>query len=203
METDLTMKDHELIKKLLEKDEGAFRYAIKHYQGAMQYVATAIVGDSIADEIVQDAWLAVLKALPKFEGRSSLKTWILRIVSNGAKTRLRKESRMVSSGDAQDMETSAISAARFKADGHWQSPPNEWQAETPESLLSSEQLKEKMLATMEQLPDLQKTVLMLREIEGLEMEDICKILDISESNSRVLLHRARARMWESIDQFKA
>ena len=197
------MNEQELIQKLINRDEAAFRYAITSYQKAMRYVAMAIVGDSIADEIVQDAWIAVMKALPKFEGRSSLKTWILRIVSNGAKTRLRKESRMVASGDAQDMETAAIAASRFKENGHWQAGPNQWRGETPESLLASEQLRGKIQSTIDQLPEMQKTVLMLREMEGIKMEEICKILDISESNSRVLLHRARARVWETIDQFKA
>lgn len=196
------MNEKELISKLIAKDENAFRYAIKNFQNSMLYVAVAIVGESIAEEVVQEAWVAVIKAIPKFEGRSSLKTWILRIVSNGAKTRLRKESRTVSMGDAADLETSAIASDRFQANGHWQAPPNAWQAETPESLLASEQLSEKMMRALDQLPDLQKTVLILREIEGLEMEEICKVLDISESNSRVLLHRARSRVWETIDKYK-
>jgi len=198
----MLMKEQELIRKLINKDEDTFRYAIKTYNSSMYYVASAIVGDSIADEVVQEAWVAIIRALPKFEGRSSLKTWILRIVSNGAKTRLRKESRMVSMGDANDMEISGVTADRFKSNGTWQTPPNAWQAETPESLLASEQLKGKMEQAVDQLPEMQKTVLILREIEGLEMEEICKILDISESNSRVLLHRARTRLWDTIDKFK-
>jgi RNA polymerase sigma-70 factor (ECF subfamily) len=196
------MEEQELIKKLIAKDEDAYRYAIKTYNSSMHYVASAIVGDSIADEVVQEAWVAIIRALPKFEGRSSLKTWILRIVSNGAKTRLRKESRTVSMGDANDMETLGVTVDRFKSNGMWQTPPNSWQAETPESLLASEQLRGKMEQVVDQLPEMQKTVLILREIEGLEMEEICKILDISESNSRVLLHRARTRLWETIDKFK-
>lgn len=196
------MEEQELIKKLIVKDEDAYRYAIKTYNSSMHYVALAIVGDSIADEVVQEAWVAIIRALPKFEGRSSLKTWILRIVSNGAKTRLRKESRTVSMGDASDMETLGVTVDRFKSNGMWQTPPNSWQAETPESLLASEQLRGKMEQVVDQLPEMQKTVLILREIEGLEMEEICKILDISESNSRVLLHRARTRLWETIDKFK-
>jgi len=196
------MNKQELIPKLLDKDADAYRYAIKTYHKSMLYVATAIIGDSIAEEVVQEAWVAVIKALPRFEGRSSLKTWILRIVSNGAKTRLRKESRMVAMGDANDMEISAISSGRFNANGTWQTPPSAWQAETPESLLASDQLREKIENTLDQLPDMQKTVLVLREMDGLEMEEICKILDISESNSRVLLHRARTRLWETIDRHK-
>lgn len=196
------MTEKELIAKLINKDEDAYRHAIKTHHNSMLYVATAIVGDSIAEEVVQEAWVAIIKALSKFEGRSSLKTWILRIVSNGAKTRLRKESRMVSMGDASDMETSAMTSDRFHGNGTWQTPPSRWQAETPESLLASEQLRGKMENTLGQLPEMQKTVLMLREIEGLEMAEICKILDISESNSRVLLHRARTRLWETIDQYK-
>jgi len=196
------MNEQELISKLINKDEDAYRYALKTHYNSMNYVATAIVGDSIAEEVVQEAWVAIIKALPKFEGRSSLKTWILRIVSNGAKTRLRKESRTVSMGNASDIETSAMTSDRFHSNGTWQTPPNPWQAETPESLLASEQLREKMENVLAYLPDMQKTVLILREIEGLEMEEICKILDISESNSRVLLHRARTRLWETIDQHK-
>ncbi len=196
------MEERELITKLIDKDEDTFRYAIKTYNSSMHYVASAIVGDSIADEVVQEAWVAIIRALPKFEGRSSLKTWILRIVSNGAKTRLRKESRTISMGDANDMEMLGVTADRFQSNGHWQTPPNPWQSETPESLLASEQLKGKMEQAVDQLPEMQKTVLLLREIEGLEMEEICKILDISESNSRVLLHRARTRLWETIDKFK-
>jgi len=196
------MNEQELIKKLISKNEEAYSHAVKTYHKSMVYVASAIVGDSIADEVVQDAWLAVMKALPRFEGRSSLKTWILRIVSNGAKTRLRKESRMIAMGDASDMETSAMRADRFNSNGTWQTPPNRWQAETPESLMSSEQLREKIESALQQLPEMQKTVLILREFEGMEMEEICKILDISESNSRVLLHRARTRLWETIDLHK-
>lgn len=194
------MDETALIKKLIAGEEAAFRQVVTDYHGLMLYVARTIVGDSVAEEVVQDAWLAVMTALPQFEGRSSLKTWILQIVSNTAKTRRRRETRSVAIGDAADVEL--VSSQRFQADGHWSDPPGQWGLDTPERLLESEQLQTVIAVTLEQLPQMQRAVLTLRDIEGLEMDEVCKILDISESNSRVLLHRARLRVWQAIDQLQ-
>lgn len=192
-----------LIKRLIEGDEAAYRSVVTEYHGLMQHVARRLIGDSLADEVVQEAWVSVLKSLPKFQSRSSLKTWILKIVTNAALSRLKKESRTISMGDAQDVETSAMASDRFKADGHWQSPPGGWAGETPESLLAGEQLNDRINHVISRLPEVQQTILCLRDMEGMEMEDICKILDISESNSRVLLHRARTKVWEAIDRYES
>lgn len=190
-----------LIRQLISGDEAAYRYVVKSYQASMQYVARSIVGSSIADEIVQDAWLSVVKALPKFEGRSSLKTWILRIVSNSAKSRLRKESRQFAAGDAADLEAmSSLPHETFNDKGGWADPPKHWDIDSPDALIASEELNEIVRHTMDKLPPLQQSIIMLREMEGLSMENICKILEISESNSRVLLHRARTKIWQAIDK---
>jgi len=190
-----------LITQLLKGDEQAYRYIVKNYQSSMQYVARSIVGTAIADEIVQDAWLSVIKALPKFEGRSSLKTWILRIVSNSAKSRLRKESRQFAAGDAADLEIlSSLPSEKFNDNGSWATPPKHWDIASPEALIASEELNNVVHRTINKLPTLQQSIVTLREMEGLEMEDICKILEISESNSRVLLHRARTKIWQAIDK---
>ena len=200
METNNFIDEQELIEQLIRGEESAFRYAVTNYQQNMLYVARTIVGPAIADEIVQDAWISIIKALPKFEGRSSLKTWILRIVSNSAKTRLRKESRSIAVGDAQDIEISALSEDRFKSNGHWSSPPAQWSLATPDALLARDDLKDVIEKTIRSLPDIQQTIISLRDMEGMEMSEICKILDVSESNSRVLLHRARTKIWRAIEK---
>jgi len=197
------MKDDILVTKLLAGDETAFRYLVKSYQSIMLKVAQAIVGPSIAEEVVQETWLSVIKALPNFQQRSSLKTWILRIVSNCAKTRLRKESRNIAVGSAEDLAQMSIPADRFTDNGMWQAHPSVWHRETPDQILGSEQLKELIIKEINKLPPLQQSVLILREIEDMEMEEICKILEVSASNSRVLLHRARTQLWNAIDQYES
>ena len=196
------MSEQELIKQLLNGNEQAYRKVVTEYHGSMLYVARAIVGTAIADEVVQEAWVSVIKALPKFEGRSSLKTWILRIVSNNAKTRLRKESRHYSAGDANDVESLAIPADRFTENGHWASPPDTWDIASPDALLASNELQGCIKQAINQLPEIQQSILCLRDMEGMSMQDICKILEISESNSRVLLHRARGKVYLAIEKFQ-
>lgn len=196
------MNDDILITRLLAGDEAAFRHVVGEYHGLMQHVARAIIGSEFAEEIVQDAWLAVLQALPQFERRSSLKTWILQITGNLAKTRLRRERRSVAVGDAADIELVAAAGQMFQPDGHWAEPPGNWHQDTPELVLASEQLRAVIECTLVALPKVQRAVLTLRDVEGLEMDEICNILELSESNSRVLLHRARLRLWQAIDQFQ-
>ncbi|MDH5258390.1 MAG: sigma-70 family RNA polymerase sigma factor [Gammaproteobacteria bacterium] len=196
------MLEQDLINRLLNGDENAYRQVVTDYHSSMLYVARAIIGTAIADEIVQEAWISVIKALPKFEGRSSLKTWILRIVSNNAKSRLRKESKHFSAGDAADLETIGMPHDRFSDDGHWAIPPSRWNIESPEELLTSDELQSCVRQAIDKLPAIQQTILSLRDMDGMSMEDICKILEISESNSRVLLHRARTRVFLAIEKFQ-
>lgn len=193
--------DDELIPKLLDNDETAYKQVVRAYHGIMVHVARSIVGDAIADEVAQEAWVAVLRALPKFERRSSLKTWILRITSNCAKSRLRHESRTVNFDDAGHDGTPMLSDKYFDSTGHWTHPPSVWHADTPDSLLSGSQLQAHIDNALNELPPPQKAVITLRDIQGLDMETICKILEVSESNGRVLLHRARSRIREVINDY--
>jgi RNA polymerase sigma-70 factor (ECF subfamily) len=192
----------DLIAALIDRDESAYRHVIREYQAPMLGLARSIVGEKIADEVVQEAWFSVMRALPKFERRSSLKTWVMRIVANEAKTRLRKESRNVSleglTGDDPEL------AARFNERGHWikGQEPATWGADSPEDLLSSEQLEDCLELVFSALPELQAATIRLREQEGHALKEICNILDVSESNVRVLLHRARARVFNAIDHFE-
>jgi RNA polymerase sigma-70 factor (ECF subfamily) len=187
--------DASLIEDLLKQDQNAFREVIGKYQNAMLSLARSIAGSAIADEIVQESWLAIIKALPGFERRSSLKTWILRIVANEAKTRLRRENRYQS----MDAVHEDSLAARFSADGHWSAPPVEWD---PASLLDSQDLKLCLDRLMSALPSLQSAALKLKQQQGLAASDICNILDISASNLRVLLHRARIRLFQCVEHFQ-
>ena len=168
----------------------------------MVYVAKSIVGDAIADEVAQESWVSVMKALPKFERRSTLKTWIMRIVSNTAKSRLRHESRTVNVDNFEGLSESVINPERFKEGGHWAVPPSIWQGDSPESLLASEQMQGVIDKALKDLGPLQRSVVSLRDIQGLDMDTICKILEVSESNARVLLHRARSQIREAIDEFQ-
>lgn len=195
------MDERALIQLLLAGDQHAYRTVVRAYHGAMIRMARAIAGSAAADDIVQDAWVAVLRALPRFEGRSSLRTWILQIVGNTAKTRRRRDQRNILAGDAADVEDFAVEN-RFHRHGHWDIPPARWKHPSPEQILEHDQLKAVIDQAISDLPESQKTALTLCDIEGIDMAEVCKILEVTESNGRVLLHRARNRVWNAIDRFQ-
>lgn len=191
--------DTELIPRLLAGDEAAYTQVVSAYHGLMIHIAKAIVGGTIADEVAQESWVSVMRALPKFEGRSSLKTWILRIVSNTAKSRLRHESRTISLDSIID-DQPIVDPARFKTSGHWSNPPPMWHGDSPDALLASTELRECIHDALSALPPMQRSVLTLRDMQDFDMDTICKILEVSESNGRVLLHRARSSIQQAIDE---
>ena len=189
-----------LIEGMIANENEAFRVAITQYQTSMKYLALSIVGEKIADEVVQEAWFSALRAIGKFEKRSSLKTWLLRIVANEGKTRLRRENRMTSLEALTAKDPNLLS--RFNDTGQWSPGPMQWVADSPEALLSSDELRQCMDQLIDSLPDLQGATLTLREKQGHSLADICNILDVSESNVRVLLHRARMKLFRCIDHFQ-
>ncbi|OWP49691.1 RNA polymerase sigma factor [Pseudomonas nitroreducens] len=193
--------DSELLSRLLAGDQQAFRTLVATYQGAMRAVAIAIVGAAHADEVVQDAWLAAVRNLDGFQGRSSLKTWLLTITANTAKSRLRKVRRDVSL-DELPAPHGSIDDSRFAADGHWSSAPLAWHEDSPEALLAEDELRQCLENTLLSLSELQRSVLLLRERQGLELEEICNLLEVSLSNVRVLLHRARLKVFASVEHFE-
>ncbi len=194
--------DAVLLEQLLAGDEQAFTQLVRVYHGKLRYLARSIVGEAYADEVVQETWLAVLKALSGFEARSSLKTWIFRILSNTANSRLRGEIRSTPAGDLINEDKHALPATRFDTSGHWKTPPLPWHAETPEALLASDQLRQCLEKTLAVLPVSQKTVIVLRDIEGMPMAEVCNILGVHETNARVLLHRARTRLRAVIEAYE-
>ncbi|MBD9675695.1 RNA polymerase sigma factor [Pseudomonas sp. PDM18] len=193
--------DSELLSRLLAGDQQAFRTLVATYQGAMRAVAIAIVGAAHADEVVQDAWLAAVRNLDGFQGRSSLKTWLLTITANTAKSRLRRVRRDVSLDDLPAPHGS-LDETRFAADGHWSPAPLAWHEDSPEALLAEDELRQCLEKTLLSLSDLQRSVLLLRERQGLELEEICNLLEVSLSNVRVLLHRARLKVFATVEHFE-
>ncbi|MEE3636194.1 RNA polymerase sigma factor [Pseudomonas sp. AL 58] len=191
----------ELLERLLAGEQQAFKELVDTYQSAMRAVAYAIVGNRQADEAVQDAWLAVVRSLPGFQRRSSLKTWLLTITANAAKNRYRQNRREVLLDDLPSPHGS-IGDDRFAADGHWRVAPFAWHEDTPEALLSQDELRQCLEHTLLSLPQLQSSVLILRERQGLALEEICNLLEISLSNVRVLLHRARLKVFATLEHFE-
>ena len=196
-----TALEAELLPQLKTRHEASFNRLVLLYSGTMLGLARSMVGDAIADEVVQEAWLSVYRALPNFEGRSSLKTWILRITANEARTRLRKESRTLAL-DALSPGGEGILTERFGDDGHWRIPPSGWHDDSPDALLTSGEMGDCIEATMARLPDQQQAVFVLKDLEHHSFDEICNILEISASNARVLLHRARLSLFGKIEHFQ-
>jgi RNA polymerase sigma-70 factor (ECF subfamily) len=192
-----------LIQRLKARDEAAFTELIHRYHGYLLPLADFFVSNpSVAEEVVQDAWLAVLNGIDRFEERSSFRTWISRIVMNIARTRGVRESRMVSfsefAADEVQQPDTAIDPVRFRGASddypdHWSVAPRTWNADPEKQLLNVETRKILELA-IESLPEIQRLVLTMRDVHALSSEEVCNVLAISETNQRVLLHRARSKV---------
>jgi RNA polymerase sigma-70 factor (ECF subfamily) len=193
---DLNGADDAVLDRILAGDETAFSSMVATYHGALMRLALTFVADrGVAEEVVQETWLGVIKGLPSFERRSSLSTWIFRILVNRARTRGARDGRVVnfSALDDVDGESSAL-ADRFTAKGRWLQPPSRWHEQTPEDLLLRRETAECLHDAIAGLPANQRAVVTLRDIDGIEAPEVCNILGISETNQRVLLHRARTKI---------
>jgi RNA polymerase sigma-70 factor, ECF subfamily len=200
------LDDAQLVARLRDGDERAFESLVEQHYGTMLALARNYVKTrEVAEEVVQEAWIGVLKGLDRFEGRSSLKTWILRIVVNTAMTRGAREARSVPlSTLAPEGEEAAVEPERFRgADdgfpGHWRAYPGDWGALPEEKLLGRETL-DVIARAIEQLPQAQRTVITLRDIQGCNAEEVCDALEVSDANQRVLLHRARSRVRAALEE---
>ena len=196
----------ELLARLREGDERAFEALVDRHYGTMLAVARGYVKSrAVAEEVVQEAWLGVLNGLDRFEGRSSLRTWIIRIVANIAQTRGAREARSVPlSSLAPEGDEAAVDPDRFRGrddafPGHWRQYPSDWQALPEQSLLGRETL-ELVMGAVKDLPPAQQQVITLRDISGFSAEEVCDALDISGGNQRVLLHRARSRVRSALEE---
>ncbi|HEX6331715.1 MAG TPA: sigma-70 family RNA polymerase sigma factor [Actinomycetota bacterium] len=203
--------DLALVERLRAGDERAFMTLVERYQPAMLRIARMYVSTTaVAEEVVQDAWLGVLKGLDGFEGRSALRTWIFRILVNIAKTRGAREARTLplSSVWTPDPDAEhAVELDRFLSGhdrwpGHWASPPATWETVPEDRLLSTETFR-RVAEAIERLPDNQREVIRLRDVLGWSSQEVCNALDLSETNQRVLLHRARAKVRRALEEYLA
>jgi RNA polymerase sigma-70 factor (ECF subfamily) len=201
------MEDAPLVAALRAGDEAAFRELIRRYGAGMLRVAQMYVSSrAVAEEVVQEAWLGVLNGIDRFEGRSSLKTWLFRIVANTAKTRGVREARSLPfSAFADDEGEATVSPDRFlgsgeRFPGHWAVPPGNW-ARLPEGSLLAAETMDVVRRAIDRLPPAQRSVLTLRDVEGLEADEVCNALDLTETNQRVLLHRARAKVRAALEEY--
>ena len=159
---------------------------------------------AVAEEVVADTWLAVYTGLERFEGRSSLKTWLFRILTNKAKTRGVRESRSVplSSLGGGDEDGPTVDPSRFAKQGWWSGPPRPWDADAARIALDDEAMA-RIRAEIGRLPDVQRMVITLRDIDGLRSDEVTELLGLTPGNQRVILHRARAKVRAALEDYFA
>jgi RNA polymerase sigma-70 factor (ECF subfamily) len=203
--------EHGLLAALRGGDEAAFVGFVRQYHPALVRLATLYVGDhALAEEVAQETWLGVLRGLDRFEGRSSLKTWLFSILVNRAKTRGQRESRSIPFSalwdpDAEPDEPAVEPDRFFPPDhpdwpGHWAAFPKSWDQVPEEALLSQEALAVIQTAVAG-LPPSQREVITLRDIQGWTSDEVCNVLNIGETNQRVLLHRARSKVRHALERY--
>jgi RNA polymerase sigma-70 factor, ECF subfamily len=197
-----TAEERRLVQALRAGDERAFMGIVERYNGALLRLALSFVPSrAVAEEVVQETWLAVIRGLDRFEGRSSLKTWIFRILTNRAKTRGIREGRSLPFS-ALEPDEPAVEAERFHGGdhrwpGHWASAPSGF----PEERLLAAETREVIERTIAALPPTQRAVISLRDIEGWSAEEVCNALTLTETNQRVLLHRARSTVRAALERY--
>ena len=196
--------DDVLVRGLMDGDERVFNALVERWSGMMLRLALVHVeSHAIAEEVVQDAWLTVLRSLDRFERRSSLRTWVLGIVVNCARSRARTERRAV----PLSLQTAVVDPARClpashpRWPHHWAAEPAAWR--TPEGELLAAEIRKVILDAIDGLPSAQREVIALRDLEGLPSTEVCNILGLTDTHQRVLLHRARSRVRHALERYFA
>ena len=201
-------EDSHLLNALRGGDESAFTELVGRYHGSLKRFARSFgATEAVAEEIVQETWLGALQGLDSFAGRSSLKGWLFGIVKNQARRRSERERRSApfsSLAGAEESVGPVVDSLRFQgADAawpdHWSAPPRAW--EDPQRRLASLEAREYLREAISSLPERQRTVVVLRDVEGLDSEEVCELLELSEGNQRVLLHRARAALRNALEGY--
>lgn len=195
--------DPAFLGRLRGGDQAAYRALIRRFHRSLINMANSVIGSAAqAEEVVQDTWLAFFTGVGRFEGRSSIVTWLFTILINRARTRASRERRLVAlppGFDGLGTEERAVPLSAFQPDGHWIETPRLWDDLDPERVLGGRQLWDHVMEVIETLPAGQRAVLIMRDIEGQGAEETCTLLEISAENQRVLLHRARGRVRQAID----
>ncbi|SNC61084.1 RNA polymerase sigma-70 factor, ECF subfamily [Marinobacter sp. es.048] len=193
-------KEQALIEGLQARNDQSYQEAVRTYTSGMLAVARFYLDHSSAEEIVQDCWVTVIDAIQKFEGRSGLKTWLHRIVANRCKNRLRSAKREVSTDFSEALEPEL--ADRFNVKGRWDLPPKLQFHDSADTLMENGALSDCLDKHLSALPETQRSALMLYEAHQHKSDDVCNILDVSASNLRVLLHRARQKIFLMVENFQ-
>ena len=202
--------DLELVQRARSGDEEAFATLVRRYSPSLLRLARMhVASQADAEEAVQETWLGVLRGLDRFEGRSSFKTWLIRILLNRAKTRGVREHRSIrfasrggagGEGGESEGDGPTVDPTRFVEEGAWATPPRRWDTE-PETALESAEARRIAEEAIAELPERQRIVITLRDLEGLSSEDVRNALDLTETNQRVLLHRARAKVRAALEDW--
>lgn len=197
--------DQELVARLVARDEEAFRQLVRLHDPGLRRMARLYVGDAVADDVVQDTWLTVIRGIGGFEGRSSLKTWVYGILVNVARRRAQREGRTVpfASAGAGSGWGGTVDLERLHHPqlglGYWPSPPT-WARDPAEAAVTAE-TREVVLRTMRDLPSAQREVMTLRDIEGWSGPEVSEVLGISDVNQRTLLHRGRVAVRAALEEY--
>jgi RNA polymerase sigma-70 factor (ECF subfamily) len=183
--------DAELLDALRAGDEAAFASLVsRHHTRLLRFAESMVSSRAVAEEVVQDTWLGVVRGIDRFEGRSSVKTWMFRILANRARSAGAQEAR---AAPLRADELGDVLEGRFDAAGAWSRPPEPW-ADRVDDRLAAEALAGRVRQCLSALPPAQRQVLVLRDLEGVDAAEVCDVLGVSAGNQRVLLHRARARL---------
>jgi RNA polymerase sigma-70 factor (ECF subfamily) len=206
--TDDLPSDAVLVERLRARDETTFALLLDRWSPGMRRAAAAFVsGPETAEDVVQDTWLAVIRGVDGFEARSSLRTWVYRILINIAKTRGLRESRTVPvAGLGPEDAGPTVDPGRFqdaggRYPGHWREPPQPWP--TPETEAMTREARRHIEEALVKLPHRQRIVITLRDVDGYTSDEVCQLLEISPANQRVLLHRARAAVRARLENYFA
>jgi RNA polymerase sigma-70 factor (ECF subfamily) len=209
VEEALQLEEMRLVEALRAGDERVFEQLVRMYQGTLLRVAQMYVSSrAVAEEVVQETWLAVLNGIDRFESRSSFKTWLFRILTNIAKTRGVRESRSIPFSSHFDAASApgepAVDPERFLGPdqagaGAWSLAPTRW--ETPEESLASGETRDVILTAIDALPGAQREVVTMRDVLGFGSDEVCNALDLTDTNQRVLLHRGRSKVRTALEQY--
>jgi len=192
--------DDELVVRLRIGDQDAFAVLVDRYHTRLTRFARSFTPRAeLAEDIAQETWLGLLRGLDRFEGRASLRTWLFQICANRARTLAAKEGRLIPV-DPTDPGAPTVDPARFGPEGAWSQPPAPWPNAAAQEQEQDAELVERVRVAITRLPESQQQVVTLRDVEGLTAVEVCRILDLTEGNQRVLLHRGRARVRALLEQ---
>ncbi len=186
------------LQKLQQQDQEAFAALVRAHHRSLTALAATLVASSDVDEVVQNTWVKAYGAIQKFEGRSTLRTWLTRILVNEAKMHHRSQYRRLA---VIELGEDALEG-RFNDNGRWQQPPGRWSSDDPEALLMEQDMADCLEKTFAEMPENQRAMIEMRDVQLMSFDDICNDLNVSASNARVLLHRARTAVYALVDHYQ-